>query len=189
MATPHSAASTLSLSRRSALRQSWQWASVAAVGGAMPLLATQAAHAVTPVRVPALTVQVWKDPQCGCCEDWLTHLQANGFKTTVEAGTNTEARKRWGMPDALASCHTARVGGYTLEGHVPAQDIRKLLQQKPKAVGLTVPGMPIGSPGMDSPAYQGRRDAFDVLLVQADGSSRVFSHYAGNTSAAPHKHS
>ena len=81
------------------------------------------------------------------------------------------------MPERYASCHTARVGGYLLEGHVPAADIRRLLAGKPKAIGLAVPGMPVGSPGMDGPAYGGRRDPYDVLLVQGDGKAAVFASY------------
>ena len=82
------------------------------------------------------------------------------------------------MPQQLASCHTASVGGYVIEGHVPARDIKRLLTEKPTALGLAVPGMPIGSPGMDGPEYGGRKDAYAVLLVQRDGSSSVFHKYA-----------
>ena len=81
------------------------------------------------------------------------------------------------MPEKLGSCHTAQVGGYALEGHVPSRDIRRLLKERPKAVGLAVPGMPVGSPGMDGPEYQGRKDPYDVLLIQADGRSRVYQSY------------
>jgi hypothetical protein len=81
------------------------------------------------------------------------------------------------LPDAYASCHTALVDGYVLEGHVPATDIRRLLADKPKALGLAVPGMPVGSPGMDGPVYQGRRDPYEVLLVSRDGRAAVFASY------------
>ena len=83
----------------------------------------------------------------------------------------------------MGSCHTALVGGYVIEGHVPAADIERLLRQKPKALGLAVPGMPIGSPGMDGPVYKGRKDAYQVLLVQRDGSTRVFASYAASGAA------
>ncbi len=81
------------------------------------------------------------------------------------------------MPRHLGSCHTARVDGYVIEGHVPAREIHRLLRERPKALGLAVPGMPIGSPGMDGPEYGRRRDAYDVLLVAADGSTLVYQHY------------
>ena len=125
-------------------------------------------------------VEVWKDPNCGCCHLWVEHLQAEGFAVKVNDVGNTAARKRLGMPEALGSCHTARVGGYVIEGHVPAADIRRLLKDKPQALGLSVPGMPIGSPGMDGPEYKGRKDPYAVLLVQRDGSTRTFSRYAGD---------
>ena len=122
-------------------------------------------------------VEVWKDPNCGCCEDWVSHLQKSGFAVRVFDDGNTAARKRLGIPDALGSCHTASVQGYALEGHVPATDIRRLLREKPQAVGLAVPGMPVGSPGMDGAVYQGRKDPFKVLLLAKDGSSTVFQAY------------
>jgi len=123
------------------------------------------------------TVEVWKDPNCGCCHLWVEHLQAQGFKVNVRDVGNTAARQRLGMPEKLGSCHTATVGAYVIEGHVPAADIRRLLKERPMALGLSVPGMPIGSPGMDGPEYKGRKDAFDVLLVQKDGSTKIFQAY------------
>ena len=132
----------------------------------------------------AATVQVWKDPNCGCCHLWVEHLQASGFKVEVRDVGNTAARKRLGMPEKLGSCHTATVGGYVIEGHVPATDIHRLLKERPVALGLSVPGMPIGSPGMDGPEYKGRKDAFDVLLVQKDGSSKSFQRYPGQARMA-----
>ena len=122
-------------------------------------------------------VEVWKDPDCGCCKDWVTHLQANGFDVTVNDSGNTAARTRLRMPEKMGSCHTALVAGYALEGHVPASEIQRLLKEKPKAIGLAVPGMPIGSPGMDGALYRGRADAYDVLLVLENGSSRVYKSY------------
>jgi hypothetical protein len=123
-------------------------------------------------------VEVWKSPYCGCCKDWVAHLEANGFAVrTHEVGDLDGARRTLGMPERFASCHTAKVGGYLLEGHVPAREIARLLRDKPAALGLAVPGMPVGSPGMDGPAYGGRRDAYAVLLVQRDGSHRVFKQY------------
>ncbi len=123
------------------------------------------------------TLQVWKDPNCGCCKDWIAHLEKSGFSTTVIEQGNSAARARLGMPQKFGSCHTGLVQGYVIEGHVPAADIQRLLKEKPKALGLSVPGMPIGSPGMDGPAYGGRRDAYQVLLIQRDGSTTVFNNY------------
>lgn len=131
-----------------------------------------------PILVP---VEVWKSPTCGCCKDWVAHLEANGFTATihmVDEGAKAAQRSKLGMPERLGSCHTALVGGYVLEGHVPARDIRRLLNERPRALGLAVPGMPVGSPGMDGPAYGGQTMPYKVLLVQRDGSSGVFHAYA-----------
>lgn len=122
-------------------------------------------------------VEVWKDPNCGCCKDWIQHMQANGFEVRVHDTGNAAVRARLGVAEQWGSCHTASVGGYAIEGHVPASDIHRLLAQRPQAIGLSVPGMPIGSPGMDAPAYGGRKDPFDVLLLQQDGRARVFQSY------------
>lgn len=122
-------------------------------------------------------VEVWKDPNCGCCNDWVTHMQQAGFTLRVHETGNTQARARLGIPTALGSCHTARVDGYALEGHVPAREVLRLLKERPPAVGLATPGMPVGSPGMDGALYGGRKDPYDVLLVQADGRSVVYQAY------------
>ena len=143
----------------------------AAVGTALAWTANARAAAPKPV------VEVWKDPNCGCCKDWITHLQGAGFQVTVFDQGNTAARVALGMPQQFGSCHTARVQGYVIEGHVPASDIKRLLADKPQALGLAVPGMPVGSPGMDGPEYGGRRDPYRVLLVQKSGSSQVFNSY------------
>ena len=128
-------------------------------------------------RTEPLRVEVWLDPNCGCCKDWIAHLEENGFTVKVFSTGRAAARQRFGMPEKYASCHTARVKGYTLEGHVPAHDIQRLLRERPDAVGLAVPAMPIGSPGMDGPAYGGHHDPYDVLLILKDGSARVFQSY------------
>ena len=135
---------------------------------------------LAPRRVGAATgtpIEVWKDPNCGCCHDWIAHMEANGFSFTIHDTGNNAVRTRLGLPQKLGSCHTALVGGYLIEGHVPASDVRALLQQKPKALGLAVPGMPVGSPGMDGAVYGNRRDPYDVLLVARDGSTRIFKSY------------
>lgn len=136
------------------------------------------ALAATAAAARPIAVQVWKDPNCGCCQDWIIHIEQHGFKATVLDEGNNAARSRLGMPRQHGSCHTALVQGYVVEGHVPAADIQRLLRQKPVALGLAVPGMPIGSPGMDGPAYGGRRDAYQVQLIRKDGSAEVFSSYS-----------
>ncbi len=122
-------------------------------------------------------VEVWKSPSCGCCKDWVEHLESNGFRTRIHETGNTEMRERLGIAPQYGSCHTALVDGYAIEGHVPAGDIRRLLKERPKAIGLAVPGMPIGSPGMDGPAYGGRRDAYDVLLIAKDGTTKTYQSH------------
>jgi hypothetical protein len=124
-------------------------------------------------------VEVWKDPDCGCCKDWVVHLEQSGFQVRVHDSGNSAARARFGIAESFASCHTASVGGYAIEGHVPASEITRLLRDKPVAVGLAVPGMPVGSPGMDGAVYKGRKDPYDVLLVLKDGKSRVYQSYRG----------
>ena len=147
------------------------------------LLRALAAATAAALALPGLAqstkpvVEVWKDPNCGCCKDWIAHMQASGFTVkTYETGNNA-ARARLGLPEKFASCHTALVAGYVVEGHVPAREVQRLLKERPKALGLAVPGMPIGSPGMDGPEYGGRRDPYDVLLVARDGGSRVYQPY------------
>lgn len=142
------------------------------------LIALLAAAAAGPVIANGRTaVEVWKDPNCGCCKDWITHLESAGFVVRAYDVGNQAARVRLGMPEKLGSCHTALVGGYVLEGHVPAEDILRLLRERPAALGLAVPGMPVGSPGMDGAIYGGRKDPYDVLLVRRDGTSRVWRSY------------
>ena len=146
----------------------------AGLAGAAPLLTV----AATPSKAQALPVmQVWKDPNCGCCKDWISYLERDGFQVQVFDTGNTAARQRLGLPVKFGSCHTALIGGYVVEGHVNAREIRRLLAEKPQAIGLAVPRMPIGSPGMDGPEYGGQKDPYDVLLVLRDGSSRVYQSY------------
>jgi len=123
------------------------------------------------------SVRVAKTATCGCCSAWVDHMRANGFKVEAEnmaMGQLSRVKADAGIKPELASCHTAHVAGYTIEGHVPAADVEKLLRQKPDAIGLTVPGMPIGSPGMEVGT---ERDAYDVLLIKRDGSTKVFTRY------------
>ncbi|UWQ28352.1 DUF411 domain-containing protein [Leisingera sp. M523] len=126
----------------------------------------------------AETIRIMKSPSCGCCTAWADHLAAAGFTTEVRnvADENLWAMKeRLGVTGDLASCHTAMAGPYVIEGHVPASDIQRLLAEQPAALGLTVPGMPIGSPGME---MDGEREAFDTLLILGDGTTEVFASHS-----------
>lgn len=119
-------------------------------------------------------VDVYKSPYCGCCKEWVDYLKRNGFEVRAhDVEDVTASRKRLGMPDRLGSCHSAKVGDYVIEGHVPAEDIRRLLKEKPKALGLAVPSMPPGSPGMES----SRPVPYQTFLVRADGSTDVFANH------------
>jgi len=123
-----------------------------------------------------IAITVYKDPSCGCCTKWVSHLQANGFAPDVHDRPDVEALKAGlGIPAALRSCHTAVIGKYVIEGHVPAADVKRLLAEKPAGtVGLAVPGMPAGSPGMEMGA---RRDRYDVIAFSNTGSTRIFAQH------------
>jgi len=119
-------------------------------------------------------VVVYKTPSCGCCTAWADHLRANGFTVTVEEMQDLKLLKtRLGVPDDLESCHTATVGGYFVEGHVPASDVRRLLAEKPVAKGIAVPGMPVGSPGMER---GDQRDPYQVIQFGDDGRTVFATH-------------
>jgi len=123
----------------------------------------------------APVVDVYKSPSCGCCNKWVGHLKANGFTVRAHDTNNVAQHKqRLGVPPGKASCHTAEVNGYLVEGHVPAREIKRLLQEKPRARGLTVPDMPMGSPGMEVGHYM---EPHDVLLVKQDGSTQTYARY------------
>ena len=146
-----------------------EWVSVVA-GGALAALALplRFAGAAAPPRMT-----VYKSPTCGCCKAWVERVKAAGFAVTVKDMPDVEPTKRtMRVPERLWSCHTAIVGGYTLEGHVPPDLVLKLLRERPKAAGLAVPGMPAGSPGME---VGGMKDPYDVVLFQSDGRSRVYA--------------
>jgi hypothetical protein len=120
---------------------------------------------------------VYRSPTCGCCESWADHMQGAGFAVEVKDMEDQELgaiKAEAGLPAGLESCHTARVGDYFVEGHVPAEDVKRLLAEKPDARGLAVPGMPQGSPGMEQ---GGVAEAYDVLLVAKDGSTSVYAHH------------
>jgi len=119
-------------------------------------------------------ITVYKSPTCKCCNKWVQHLKDDGFKVdTVNKFDMKSIKSQEGVPQQLASCHTAVVGDYIIEGHVPAADIKRLLKEQPAISGLTVPGMPMGSPGMEGP----RKDAYNVLTFTKDGDSTVFGQY------------
>ena len=119
-------------------------------------------------------VTVYKTATCGCCKKWVSHLEENGFEVeAIDLRDLNMIKSMSGIKPGLASCHTARVGGYVVEGHVPADDIKRLLRERPEVKGLTVPGMPHGSPGMET----GRQDPYQVLTFGADGKTEVFSQY------------
>jgi hypothetical protein len=123
-------------------------------------------------------VTVWKNESCGCCKLWVRHLEEAGFATQVHDVDNMgPTKERVGIPVGMGSCHTGEVGGYFVEGHVPAEDLKRLLRERPDAKGLTVPGMPVGSPGMEQPS--GQVQPYDVLLVAKDGTTSIFAHHGG----------
>lgn len=126
----------------------------------------------------AVPIEVRKNSGCGCCLGWMDHLEENGFAPTgkdVSGELLSRFKRDSGVPQNMASCHTARVDRYVIEGHVPAADIRRLLEERPDALGIAVPGMPLGSPGMGPEAG---REAYDVFLIREDGSTEVFTSYA-----------
>jgi hypothetical protein len=151
--------------RRSALL-----AALAAVGTLV------SAGALAAAEKPVITVH--RDPSCGCCSGWVQHLQQSGFVTKVLETRDIDAVKtRFGIPDDLAACHTAEVMGYVIEGHVPVEALRRFLAEKPNAAGLAVPGMPIGSPGMEG----GTPERYDVVLFGPNGR-RTYMSFVGEQS-------
>lgn len=138
--------------------------------GSAALLAGGAAAAVS-----APQIEVFKSPYCGCCSEWVQHMRSAGFRVVVtDVNDTTAARKKLGMPDRFGSCHTATAGSYVIEGHVPASEVKKLLATRPAAVGIAVPGMPPGSPGMEVGA---RKDPYQVFLIDKAGQASVFAQY------------
>jgi hypothetical protein len=142
---------------------------LAATGGAAALGVLGVAQAQRATRV-----EVYKNPSCGCCTEWAKHMRANGFEVrTHEVSDIDPIRRRLGMPQDLVSCHTAIVEGYAIEGHVPAAEVKRMLKERPQAIGLAVPGMPQDAPGMDL----NKGEPYDVLLVARDGRYKVYQHY------------
>jgi len=120
-------------------------------------------------------ITVYRSESCGCCGDWLEHLRQHDFNVTDNKVRDMGAiKKKFGVPVQLASCHTAIIGGYVIEGHVPANDIKRLLQEKPEVAGLSVPGMPVGTPGMEMGE---RKDPFSVIQFKNSGQADIYRHY------------
>ena len=138
---------------------------------AFALLFSSPAFAANP------TIEVWKSTTCECCGNWVKHLEANGFDVKVNAADPSlldRVRKDAGISDKLAACHTAKIEGFFIEGHVPGTDIKRLMDEKPDAIGLTVPGMPMGSPGMEQGTES---EKYNVLLIRKDGTTEVFASH------------
>ena len=154
-------------------RRAWLAGAAAAVA-ATAVGAVDASAALA--AAPGTPVTVYKDPNCGCCAKWIDHIRAAGFAPTVkDTGDMDAVKTRYAVPTALRSCHTAIVGDYVVEGHVPAPDVRRLLKERPKVRGIAVGGMPMGSPGMEVPG--GRVDKYDVVAFLRDGTTRTFARH------------
>lgn len=145
---------------------------LAAIGGVLAAGVGLRSQTKSAAKTPIL---VFKDPSCGCCSKWIDHMIANGFSAQVTDGDMTPVKKRYQVPRALESCHTAAVGGYVIEGHVPASDVRRLLAEKPKDIlGLTIPGMPASAPGMDVKPFQ----PYEVLTFNVKGQTTVYAKHS-----------
>lgn len=152
--------------RRTFLRE---FVGMAAALVVAPIIARQlhAESSAAPVKI-----HVYKDKSCGCCKEWVKHMEKAGFAVTAEDAPNMDAiKKKLGVPSAMGSCHTAVVGDYLVEGHVPADIVQIMLKEKPAALGLAVPGMPQGSPGMEGPV----KEKYNVMLFERSGKSRVYA--------------
>ena len=142
-----------------------------------PAETTSAGQPAAQVAATDKVLEVYKSPTCGCCGAWVEHMEANGYAVKVHEQQNLQSiKEKAGILPGTGSCHTAFIDGYAIEGHVPASDVDRLLEERPEGKGLTVPGMPAGSPGME---MGDRKDAYDVLLFDENGTE-VFSHHPGN---------
>ena len=153
-----------------------RWIAKLAAGLALALaLAVAGYHQFGTAPAAAGEIAVWKSPSCGCCGKWVEHLRANGFRVVVhETDDLAPVKQSQGVPQNLQSCHTAEVDGYTIEGHVPAAEVKRLLAERPKARGLAVAGMPLGSPGMEQGSA---REAYDVMLFDDQRRQSVWRRY------------
>ncbi len=130
----------------------------------------------TTVQEP-INIEVYRSPTCGCCSRWIDHLKSDQFNVADHVTNDVQVIKdKYGVTQNMASCHTALVNGYVIEGHVPAADIRKLLKLKPPVIGISVPGMPVGTPGME---MGNKKDPYDVVSFDKEKQYKVFSHYEG----------
>ena len=151
------------VSRREWLRMTAAGAAAALATGTLPAYAAS-----------VIPITVYKDPSCGCCRKWVEHLRTSGFDvTTRDLDDLSEVKTTFGVPKELQSCHTATVGSYAVEGHVPANTIKRMLREKPKIAGLAVPGMPVGSPGMEG----GTPEHYDVIAFEEGGKASVYAKY------------
>jgi hypothetical protein len=130
-----------------------------------------------PVRANQPVIEVWRSDSCQCCKDWITYLERNGFVVKSYETGNAAKRKELGLPSRYGSCHTAVIEGYVVEGHVPVREIRRLLSERPNAIGIAVPVMPLGSPGMDGPTYGNKTEPYAVILVTRDGNATIYQTY------------
>jgi hypothetical protein len=161
----------MSYNRRSFLRL----AGTALGGVAVTAVGAQALLAQQQPALPTMTV--YKSASCGCCTQWVDHARANGFTVrTVNTEDLNGVKREMGIPAALASCHTVVVGSYLVEGHVPASDVKRLLRDRPRVRGIAVPGMPIGSPGMEQGPVSGY-ERYDVIAFEQSGATRVFASH------------
>jgi len=151
------------------------WRHTLALGAAfLALTLTTGAAAPSAPTAKQTRITVYKDPSCGCCKNWIAHLIKHGYGVDAkDTPAMAEVKRTLGVPEALTACHTAVVNGYLIEGHVPAADIARLLKEKPKVAGLAVPGMPMGSPGMEGPSQQ----HYQVLSFDKNGKTKVFASY------------
>ena len=128
-----------------------------------------------PKKEAKLDITVYSSPTCGCCTNWLKHLEQNGFQVKdIKTEEINAIKQKFGVPKDMASCHTGIIDGYVVEGHVPAKDIRELLAKKPDVIGISVPQMPVGTPGME---IDDRKDPFSVFAFHKNGETKVFKHY------------
>lgn len=145
---------------------------------ALPALMAACGKTPPPASAAPTAMTVHKSPSCGCCTKWMDHVTGQGLATEVQSAPDVLAvQKRLGVPEGLYSCHVAEVGGYLIVGHVPADDIKRLLKDKPAARGIAVPGMPVGSPGME---HDGHVQAYDTVLFQADGTTSLFARHGSH---------
>lgn len=149
----------------------------AVLGGAvLSTIGVRALHALQ-AQAALPTMTVYKSASCGCCRQWVEHARSSGFTVrTVDTDDLNSVKREMGIPPALASCHTVVVGSYVVEGHVPADDVKRLLRERPKVRGLAVPGMPIGAPGMEQGPAAGY-ERYDVIAFETSGATRVFASH------------